>query len=68
MVRVDGNLSSVKVAFSQNSMLIFGSAFRVGSCKGVGRFTAAMLSNAEAMITCVEWSDEGEALVLCRAG
>ena len=30
--------------------------------EGVGRVAAVMLPNAEALITWVEWRDEGEAL------
>ena len=48
-------------------MLTFGSAFRADSGKDVGRVTVVVLPNAEAMIICVEWGDEGEALGLCRA-
>lgn len=62
-----GNIPSVKVAFSQDNGQTFGAAFRVDSGEGVGRVAAVMLPNAEALITWFEWSDEGEALVLCRA-
>jgi hypothetical protein len=61
------NIPSVKVAFSQDSGQIFGPAFRVDSGEGVGRVAVVMLPNAEALITWVEWRNEGEALVLCRA-
>lgn len=61
------NIPAVKVAFSQDSGQSFGAAFRVDRGEGVGRVAAVMLPNAEALITWVEWRDEGEALVMCRA-
>jgi hypothetical protein len=61
------NIPAVKVAFSQDSGQSFGTAFRVDGGEGVGRVAAVMLPNAEALITWVEWRDEGEALVICRA-
>jgi hypothetical protein len=61
------NIPAVKVAFSQDSGQSFEAAFRVDRGEGVGRVAAVMLPNAEALITWVEWRDEGEALVMCRA-
>jgi hypothetical protein len=61
------NTPAVKMAFSQDSGQSFGTAFWVDDGEGVGRVAAVMLPNAEALITWVEWRDEGEALVMCRA-
>jgi hypothetical protein len=61
------NIPSVKVAFSQDNGQTFGTAFRVDSGEGVGRVAVVMLPNVEALITWVEWRNEGEALMLCRA-
>lgn len=61
------NVPAVKIAFSQNGGQSFGTAFRVDGGDGVGRVATVMLPNAEALITWVEWRDEGEALMMCRA-
>ena len=61
------NIPAVKIAFSQNGGQSFGTAFRVDGGEGVGRVAAVMLPSAEALITWVEWRDEGEALMICRA-
>ena len=34
---------------------------------GVGRVSTLMLANGEALISWVDWTDDGEALMLCRA-
>jgi hypothetical protein len=61
------DIPAVKVVFSEDSGQSFGTAFRVDSGEGVGRVAAVMLANDEALITWVEWRDEGEVLVMCRA-
>ena len=62
-----GNISNVKVAFSDDSGATFGAAFQVDSGDGVGRVSTLMLATGEALISWVEWTRDGEALMLCRA-
>ncbi len=61
------DIASVKVAFTDDAGLTFGSAFRVDEGNGVGRVDVVMLPNGEALVSWVEWTETGEALVLCRA-
>ena len=63
---VPGNIPSVKIAFSDDSGATFGPAFQVDSGDGVGRVSTLMLATGEALISWVEWTSDGEALMLCR--
>jgi hypothetical protein len=60
-------IPKVKVAFSENSGVSFGPVFQIDSGNGVGRVSTLMLAAGEALISWVEWTRDGEALILCRA-
>ena len=61
------DLPTVKVAFSEDSGATFGTAFQVDTGEGVGRLSTLMLATGEALISWVDWTGDGEALILCRA-
>ncbi|MDG2404212.1 MAG: exo-alpha-sialidase [Paracoccaceae bacterium] len=61
------DIPTVKVVFSEDSGATFGTAFQVDTGDGVGRVSTLMLANGEALISWVDWTDDGEALMLCRA-
>ena len=61
------NIPTIKVAFSEDSGATFGSAFQVDNGEGVGRVDTLMLATGEALISWVEWTSDGEVLMLCRA-
>ena len=61
------NIATIKVAFSEDSGITFGPAFRVGSGEGVGRVDTLMLATGDALISWVEWTSDGEALMSCLA-
>ena len=61
------NIATIKVAFSEDSGTTFGSAFQVDSGEAVGRVDTLMLAKGDALISWVEWTGDGEVLMLCRA-
>ena len=61
------NIATIKVAFSEDSGITFGPAFQVGSGEGVGRVDTLMLATGDALISWVEWTSDGEALMSCLA-
>ena len=61
------DLPTVKVAFSEDSGATFGTAFQVDTGEGVGRLSTLMLATGEALISWVDWTGDGEALILCCA-
>ena len=61
------DIPTVKVAFSEDSGATFGTAFQVDTGDGIGRVSTLMLATGEALISWVDWTGDGEALMLCRA-
>ena len=61
------NIATIKVAFSEDSGVTFGPAFKVDSGESVGRVGTLMLATGDALISWVEWTSDGEVLMLCRA-
>ena len=61
------NIATIKVAFSEDSGTTFGPAFQVDSGEAVGRVDTLMLAKGDALISWVEWTGDGEVLMLCRA-
>ena len=61
------NIATIKVAFLENSRVTFGPAFQVDSGKSVGRVGTLMLATGDALISWMEWTSDGEVLMLCRA-
>ncbi len=57
----------VNVAFSLDSGLSFGAPFRVDEGEPAGRVDVLMLEDGSALVSWVEWTEEGEKLQLCHA-
>ena len=57
----------VKIAFSKDGGRSFDAPFRVDGGKAAGRVDAVMLEDGSALVSWVEWAEEGEKLKLCRA-
>jgi hypothetical protein len=57
----------VKVAFSEDGGRTFGEPDRIDLGSPVGRVDVEMLDDGSAIVSWVEWSTDGESLVLCRA-
>ncbi len=62
-----GDIPAVKVAFSGDKGASFGNAARIDLGQPAGRVDALMLDDGTALVSWVEWPDEGEALMVCRA-
>jgi hypothetical protein len=56
----------VNVAFSDDAGISFQDASRIDLGDPVGRVDLKMLEDRSAIVSWVEWSDNGEALMLCR--
>lgn len=61
------NTPAVNVAFSDDRGATFGTAFRVDEGDTVGRVNAVMLPDGDAIVTWVDWTADGEKLMVCRA-
>lgn len=57
----------VNVAFSTDGGLSFDAPFRVDGGKVAGRVDVLMLEDGSALVSWVEWTEEGEKLQLCQA-
>lgn len=62
-----GDLPAVKIAFSDDAGASFGEARRIDLGDPSGRVDAIMLEDGSALVSWLEWTDEGESLVVCRA-
>lgn len=56
----------VNVAFSDDAGISFEDTARIDLGRPVGRVDLEMLEDGTAIVSWVEWSDDGEALMLCR--
>jgi hypothetical protein len=56
----------VNVAFSDNAGISFEDTARIDLGRPVGRVDLEMLEDGTAIVSWVEWSDNGEVLMLCR--
>ena len=61
------DIPGVYVSFSEDAGLSFGPAFPVGAGEVAGRVDTVMLDEDSALVSWVEWTDEGEALMVCLA-
>ncbi|SMX49759.1 hypothetical protein MAA8898_04428 [Maliponia aquimaris] len=61
------DVPAVKVAFSEDGGRTFGEPDRIDLGSPVGRVDVEMLDDGSAIVSWVEWSADGESLVLCRA-
>jgi hypothetical protein len=61
------NVASVKMAISGDAGRTFGTAFRVDEGEGIGRVSVVMLPSGDAIVSWVKWTNNGEALMVCRA-
>ena len=59
------DIPAVKVAFSQDDGVTFDTAVRVDLGEAAGRVDAVMLSEQTALVTWVEWKEEGEVIFAC---
>ena len=57
----------VNVAFSKNAGENFGQAIRIDKSKTAGRVDVLQLGDGSALVSWVEWTSTGEALLVCRA-
>jgi len=57
----------VNVAFSNDGGLNFDNAIRVDIGEAAGRVDVVLLDEGSALVSWVEWTDVGEALLVCRA-
>lgn len=60
-------IAAVKLAFSDDFGATFGPAYQVNQGGAAGRVDVLMLPAGDALVSWVEWSSAGEALMLCRA-
>ncbi len=56
----------VNVAFSDDAGESFGSAIRIDMGEAAGRVDVLHLDDGSALVSWVEWTDAGEALLVCR--
>lgn len=56
---------AVKIAWSGDGGLTFGSPLRIDQADAVGRVDVIMLDEARSLVTWVEWRDAGEAILSC---
>jgi len=61
-----GGDPAIKVAFSQDTGLSFESAVRIDQGNAVGRVDTVLLEDGSAVVSWVEWNDDGEVLLVCR--
>jgi hypothetical protein len=57
----------VKVAFSDDAGRSFGRTLRIDNGEAAGRVDVLLLGDGTALISWVEWTKAGEALIVCRA-
>ena len=57
----------VNVAFSDDAGESFEDAFRIDMGEAAGRVDVVQLHDGSALVSWVEWTDAGEALLVCRA-
>ena len=57
----------VNVAFSDNAGQSFGRALRIDNGEAAGRVDVLQLGDGTALVSWVEWTKAGEALIVCRA-
>ena len=57
----------VNVAFSDDAGESFGRAIRIDAGQAAGRVDVLQLGDGSALVSWVEWTDAGEALLVCRA-
>ncbi len=57
----------VNVAFSDDAGENFGGAIRIDSGDPAGRVDVLMLDDGSALVSWIEWTSTGEALLVCRA-
>lgn len=61
------DIPAVYVTFSEDAGVSFGDAFPIGGEDVAGRVDVLMLGDGSALVSWVEWTDEGEALMVCLA-
>lgn len=60
------DIPAVKVAFSQDDGVTFDAPVRVDLGEAAGRVDVVMLNEQAALVTWVEWKEEGEVIFACR--
>ncbi|QXT41008.1 sialidase family protein [Gymnodinialimonas ceratoperidinii] len=58
---------AVYVSFSEDTGVSFGDAFSIGGEDVAGRVDVLMLDDGAALVSWVEWTGDGEALIVCLA-